>query len=401
MEKLTASTLIIGAGVIGSSVAMHLAKLGESHIVVVDFDLDGNYSSSELNAGGVRALWTQEVNIKASIDSITFFSHVAEEVGFRPCGYTWLVKSGQLSSIENLFALQQSHGRAITMWRQGDVIKHLPFIDQTDDLDGALHCPQDGLVNPNRLKNYYRDEARRHGVRFSDGILIRAFQAPGTLQGNHYDMRANGLDKESLLSSPPDKTPMHRPIEIAAKRIINCSGPWAPHLAQILGTPCYSQPVRRQVSIFQCRGFDFSSMGMVVDTSGVYFHPEGEGLLAGYANANEPPGYNFAYDGEAFFNEHLWPALASRSRLFENLRHTTGWAGLYEVSADSSGIVGQVRDHLFEAHSFSGHGVMQSFAIGRGLAELITMGRYQTIDLSALSGQRFERKQALIEHQVI
>src|SRR5690349_3424288 len=83
-------TLIVGAGVIGSSVAMHLSQRGLQNIRVIDFDLEGSLSSSELNAGGVRATWMQPINVEMSKRSIEFFSTVAEEIGYRACGYLWL-----------------------------------------------------------------------------------------------------------------------------------------------------------------------------------------------------------------------------------------------------------------------------------------------------------------------
>ena len=83
-------TLVIGAGLVGSSVAMHLAQMGMTGVRVIDFDLEGTLSSSELNAGGVRASFVQPVNIQMSKVSIDYFAKVAEEIGFRECGYLWL-----------------------------------------------------------------------------------------------------------------------------------------------------------------------------------------------------------------------------------------------------------------------------------------------------------------------
>ena len=112
-----------------------------------------------------------------------------------------------------------------------------------------------------------------------------------------------------------------------------------------------------------------------------------------YSDPTEPSGYAFHYDGDAFFTEQVWPRLAGLSSAFERCGHVRGWAGLYSVTPDCSGIVGRVAgvSNAIEAHSFTGRGVMQSRAIGRGVAELIVDGRFETLDLSPLDARRFER----------
>ncbi|HRK02770.1 MAG TPA: FAD-dependent oxidoreductase, partial [Oligoflexia bacterium] len=143
--------------------------------------------------------------------------------------------------------------------------------------------------------------------------------------------------------------------------------------------------------------------GMFVDPSGVYFHAEAQFVLSGFAIESEPDGFNFDYDGQSFFEEHIWSALHERSSGFEMLKHVTGWAGLYEVSPDRCGIMGSVNNssQIFEAHSFSGRGVMQSWAVGRGLSELILNERFETIDLAALSGERFKEGKLVRENLLI
>ena len=115
-------------------------------------------------------------------------------------------------------------------------------------------------------------------------------------------------------------------------------------------------------------------------------------ILAGFSIPDEAPGYDLSYDGGSFFENQIWPRLAHRASSFERCGHVRGWAGLYAVTPDRSGIAGQVEGfaNLFEAHSFTGRGVMQSCGVGLSMAALIDTGRYEEVDLSPLARDRFD-----------
>jgi glycine/D-amino acid oxidase-like deaminating enzyme len=406
-------TLIIGAGLVGSSVAMHLAKLGAQNVRVIDFDLEGSFSSSELNAGGVRATWVQPINIQLSKLSIEYFASIADECGYRPCGYLWLHSPEKMNAAMKAREEQLKQGWTVEAWDLAELRRRVPFIDKTDGLAGAAFAPRDGLINPNLLKGHFRSKARELGVKFDDRTWVKSAEyvsrekAKVHLSVNRFESALSLDEKRTFLESGRTSR-RHETVVYEAQRVINCAGPWSGQIAQILGYSCPTQAVRRQVCIFDCRDVDLTPYGMIVDSSGVYFHPEATNGLAGYAAHEEPPGVNYTYDGESFFMDVIWPALYERSTKFERLRHLTGWAGLYEVSPDESAIVGQVEQgeagksgSVFEAHSFSGHGVMQCYSVGLLLAEKIIRGRYETLDLSQLSGKRFEQGKTVRESLVI
>ncbi|MBC7397195.1 MAG: FAD-binding oxidoreductase [Bdellovibrionales bacterium] len=278
-----------------------------------------------------------------------------------------------------------------------------PFIDKTDDLAGALFGVKDGLLNPNRLKEHYREEAVKLGVKFQDSVWVlerKEHAQVHLLEAFQFKDALDSVSKKSLLTSNPKNKhdfdlAKGQFLDIEAGIVINAAGAWAPELAKILGYESPSKPVRRQISLFHARDLDLTQQGMIIDPSGVYFHPEAIYGLAGFATQNEPPGFNFDYDGEHFFQEAIWPALYERGKVFESLKHVSGWAGLYENSPDHHAIIGKVEGAanahpIYEAHSFSGHGAMQSYGVGIALAELIVMGRYETLDLHALAGSRFK-----------
>lgn len=390
----TVEFAVIGAGVIGSSVAWHLGELG-GEVSTYDSDLEGTLSSSELNAGGVRATWTQAHNILASKMSIDYFASVAEEVGYRACGYTWLCRPEQWDGMVRARELQIELGWEVELWDVAELRKRIPFIDKTDDLRGAVFGVRDGLVNPNRLKHHYRDQAKKTGrVQFVDRMKLVEAQFDSGTGGGTWKL---GFHQFGQGGGAQVTTWVH------ARNVINCAGPWASQVATLLGYKCPSHAVRRQISVFDCRDVDLTPFGMIVDPSRVYFHPEATNGLAGFANTDEPPGYRFDYDGESFFNENIWPMLYERSSHFERLKHITGWAGLYEVSPDECAILGPAEGaaQVFEAHSFSGHGVMQSFTAGKILAEEIKLGAQKSLDLTFLRGDRFSKGRPMPETQVI
>ncbi|MHB8383138.1 MAG: NAD(P)/FAD-dependent oxidoreductase [Candidatus Binataceae bacterium] len=391
---------LIGAGIIGSSVAMALAGRGLKTLAV-DLDLSGRLSSSEKNAGGVRATWWQEVNIRLCRASIEYYETIAREVGFRQKGYLWLYDSATWPDALAHVDLQRGLGHPIETLSASEVARRVPEIDKLDGVAGATFSPKDGLVNPNLLKQHYRASALKHGAQFLDRVYVLAIEPGqggvrlGCWQADDA-MPDAGLVRLLTQDGPGEAEP-GRLFDIDADAIVITGGAWSPYATGLLGLKNYSEPVRRQICLVDNRSTNLERYGMIVDSSGVYFHNEGRHILAGYSPPEEPPGYHFNYDGEAFFETEIWPRMFARMSCMERLRHVTGWAGLYEVSPDRSAIVGRAAPRIFEAHSFSGRGVMQSYGAGHALAQLIATGSYGALDASALSRERFARGEQVFE----
>ena len=385
---------VIGAGIVGSSITMALAERSLKTLAV-DLDLSGRLSSSEKNAGGVRATWWQPVNISLCRASIEFYEKIASQVGFRQKGYLWLYDDSNWPDALAHIDLQRGLGHPIETLTAAQVGQRFPEIDKLDGIAGATFSPSDGLINPNLLKEHYRGEALRRGAQFLDHVWVIGINSSAdevTLNCWQSDepMSDGGLMRLMTQDGPGEAEPGHL-FDVRVSIIVVAGGAWSPYPLKLLGLKNYSEPVRRQVCVVDNRVTNLDRYGMIVDTSGVYFHNEGAHILAGYSPPEEPPGYHFNYDGEPFFQNEIWPRLFSRMSCMERLRHVTGWAGLYEVSPDRSAIVGLAAPRVFEAHSFSGRGVMQSYGAGQALADLIAKGKYGKLDASALSRKRFER----------
>lgn len=382
--------VLIGGGIIGSSVAMGLAERG-LRAAVVDIDLSGRLSSSE-NACGVRATWWQPVNIRLCQASIRYYETIAVEVGFRQKGYLWLYDAETWPKACEHLELQRSLGHSIETLTAGEVNRRVPEIDRLDGIAGATFSPADGLINPNLLKEYYRAQSRELGATYFDRVYVHqaaAESAEVRLQcwQSERPLSDAGLVRMMTEDGPGAAEPGHL-FELRAAAVAITTGAWSDNALALFGLRNYSEPIRRQICVVDSRATNFSAYGMIVDTSGVYFHNEGQHVLAGYSPPDTPPGHHFSYDGEPFF-EHIWPRMYARMSCCERLRHVTGWAGLYEVSPDRSAILGLAAPRVYEAHSFSGRGVMQSYGAGQALASLIATGSFGEFDAAALSRERF------------
>jgi glycine/D-amino acid oxidase-like deaminating enzyme len=274
---------------------------------------------------------------------------------------------------------------------------------------GATFSPGDGLVNPNAVRQWFRHEAESLGVRFLNRHYVSGVstsrQAPSKRRVSWVDITEiagrDPMDQQGSIRSiltthvvPPERVESHERIE--CDLVVNCLGAWSPVFSAKVGISDVTEPTRRQICMVSVQHEDAQrmrellSLGMVVDPSDLYFHPEGNDILAGYSIPDEAPGFDFDYDGEAFFREHIWPRLAECSSMFERCKHVRGWSGLYAVTPDRSGIAGPVAGftNLFEAHSFTGRGVMQSYGIATALAEWIDRGSTSS-SIAALNRDRF------------
>ena len=383
---------IVGGGIIGSSLAMGLAER-QLKTAVVDIDLSGRLSSSERNAGGVRATWWQTVNIALCQTSIEYYEKIRDEVGFRQKGYLWLYGADTWPKALAHLELQHELGHRIEQLSAAQVYERVPEIDRLDGIAGATFSPRDGLINPNLLKQHYRERSRVLGAEYFDRIYVDAIEAGGgevALSCWQADGPvSDGTLTRLMTQDGRGEAESGHLLELRAAAIVIASGAWSSNVLNLIGLDSPTEAVRRQICVVDNRATNFAAYGMIVDTSGLYFHNEGPHILAGYSPPEEPPGHSFRYDGEAFFMNEIWPRMFARMSCCERLRHVTGWAGLYAVTPDRSAIVGRAAPRIFEAHSFSGRGVMQSYGAGQALAELIATGSYARLDASALSRERF------------
>jgi sarcosine oxidase, subunit beta len=385
-----ARTAVIGAGIAGSCLAMHLAEQGDE-VLVLDPDLAGDLSSSERNAGGVRATWWQAENVLLCARTIEHLRAEGARVGFRGDGYLWLYGPGQFAGARDARAMQNRMGRAVEILTPPEVTRRYPFISRVDGVAGATVSPRDGLVNPDLVRGLYRERARAAGAQFLDRMLVVGSRREG--DGSPISLTVSrpgdGVTARAALSGAA--FPTGHTATVRASRVVNAAGPWAGGVARTLGYRSPAYPCPREISVFRSP-LNLAGCGMFVDTTGCYFHHEaGDMVLAGWSPDEHHPRIAFRHEGRAFFEREIWPRLAHRIGAMDALEYVRGWVGLYDLSPDRTAIAGAVpgRPGMFEVHGFSGRGVMQAHALTALVAELIVEG-VAPPPLPAFSATRFD-----------
>ena len=379
----TADVVIIGSGIVGSSVAYHLAEAGCRNVLVVEREAHQGQGSTGKSMGGVRAQFSTPVNIEMSRYSINFFARFDEVVGhpadYRPHGYLFLATSERhLEYLKANHARQQALGvNNVEFVTREDVLQMVPQL-RTDDMVGGTFCPTDGFVDPHSVMMGFMLRARELGVRL------------------WLETRVTGIDVEGGQVTGVETTRGR----IATCTVVNAAGAWAAEVARMAGASLPVEPLRRQLVPTEPFAQLPERFPMVIDMStGFHFRREGLRILLAWNDPAETPGFKTEFD-TSFVEKILTHAAARVPCLAEaQVNPRRAWAGLYEMTPDHHAIIGPAPDvrGLYFANGFSGHGVMHSPATGRVMSELILEGQARLLDVSPLSAERFTTGQLLHE----
>jgi glycine/D-amino acid oxidase-like deaminating enzyme len=395
MIKESWDVLIAGGGVIGSSVAYFLSahpEAGGRRILVVERDPTYQRSSTALSVGGVRQQFSTPENIQLSLFSADFFRGAHEalavgpdkpDLGFRETGYLFLCTSAGEPILRRLRDRQVALGAGIEMLTRQELGARFPWMDVSDLSCGSFGVQGEGWLDPFSLLQGFKAKAKALGVTFVQDEVLGFESAGDRIQ-------------EVRLSE-------HRAQAVGS--VVNASGPAAGELALLAGIPDLPvRPKKRFVYNVRIRG-ELPGCPMVIDPSGVYFRPEGDGFLCGVSPPpnQDPDTLDLEMDYELFYDV-VWPTLAKRVPAFDSLRLETSWAGHYAYNPhDQNAILGphpRLRNFFF-ANGFSGHGLQHSPGIGRALSELLLFGEYRTLDLSRFGFQRFAEGSFIREENVV
>lgn len=389
--------VIVGGAAVGSSTAYWLSqKLGPNpSVLVVERDSTYEFSSTALSTSAIRQQYSNPINVKISqfgVEFITTFTErmapyfqgeAAPDLGFKENGYLYCVSPDGVDAARARVDLQRSLG-AHTMWLEPGPLKdRFPWLNVNDLGGGAWGSRHEGWFDSMGMLNGLRRAARTDGVEYIDNAVT-------------------GLE---LTGSRVTAVQLATGETVQCDTLVNAAGPRAQQVAAMAGLSIPVAPYKRYSFVFASSTPIPGRMPNVIDLSGTFVRPEGELFLTGNTPLDDGPAdYDDFEMQHAEFEDRIWPSLWHRIPAFDSLRVQQCWTGHYEYNMlDHNGIVGfhpEVRNFMF-ANGFSGHGLQQSPAVGRAVAELIVDGGFRTLDLSPFSYDRIPANAPFIEEAVI
>lgn len=391
---LTYDVAIIGGGAVGSSIAYWLTRdpAWAGRVAVIERDPTYTRASSALSASSIRQQFSTPMNIALSRFGIGFLRDVNThlgvegeqpvELGLREPGYLFLATPAGEPVLRDNHAIQRAEGCAVALLDPQQVAARFPWIDTEGIVLASLGTANEGWFDGPALMQAFRRKARSQGAVYLHDEVV-------------------GID---VADAHVTSLRLGSGETVSAGIVVNAAGPWSASVAAMADVPLPVEARRRCVFVFDCRE-RFENAPLTIDPSGIWFRPEGRYWLAGSPprDGNDIDGLPLDVD-HAEWDELVWPVLATRVPAFGAVKVVNAWSGYYEYNTfDHNGIVGPhptIANLLF-ATGFSGHGIQQSPATGRAVAELITSGRYVSLDLTPFGFERIAANRPIVERNII
>jgi FAD-dependent oxidoreductase domain-containing protein 1 len=375
--------VIIGGGIIGSAIAAFLGDHEAAEgVLIVERDPSYRRASSALSTSSIRQQFSVPINVALSQAGIAFLRSVAKEVGLVEPGYLYLASEAGRALLARRHATQRRCGAPVALLAPDELVRRFPWLDTADIALGSLGLDGEGWFDGYGLLQLLRRRAQAAGARYVTDEAIG------------FDLAGRRIAAVRLAGGDP----------LPCDLVVNAVGPWAATVAGWAGIDLPVRPRRRSVYVIDCRDRP-ARFPLTIDPCGLWFRPEGAYTICGMPAVREPdpdePPLEVEYER---FEPEIWPALARRVPAFAAVKLVGGWAGYYDYNTfDQNGIVGPAPglDNLLLANGFSGHGLQQAPAVGRGVAEWIAEGRYVSLDLSPLGYGRIAEGRPLREDNII
>jgi sarcosine oxidase len=385
--------IIVGGGVIGSAVAYFLKAWERfaGSVLVIEKDPTYANSSTARSAGGLRQQFSTRENIEIGLFGAAFVKRAGEylavdgerpDLSFREQGYLFLATESGRATLAANVALQRALGADIELMDAPGLARRFPWLSTGDLAAGAFGRANEGWLDPYALLQAFRRKARAAGAVFLHDECV-------------------GLAREGRRIAAVEARGRGR---LGCGTVVNAAGPAAGRVAALAGVPLPVEPRKRMVFVFDCRDGPHDAP-LTIDPSGTYFRPEGAHFICGRSpdEALDRECWDLEPDHGAFESE-IWPTIAQRAPVFEALKPLNAWAGHYDYNTlDQNAILGphpEIGNFLF-ANGFSGHGLQQSPAVGRAIAELVVHGRYVSLDLARFGYARVAAGAPIFENNVV
>jgi glycine/D-amino acid oxidase-like deaminating enzyme len=386
--------VIVGGGAIGSAIAAFTLRdpAFAGTVTVVERDPSYARASSALSASSIRQQFSTAINVEIGLFGVDYLRRadehltvdgIAPGLGLVEPGYLFLASEAGVPVLARNHALQRSLGADTVLLDPAALQARYPWLSIDGVARASLGVTGEGWFDGHSLLHAFRRKARMLGARYVHAEAVGL------------DIAADRVTAVRLADGDA----------LRADQVVNAAGPWAASVAAWAGIDLPVRARRRTVYVVECAA-SLAACPLVIDPCGLWFRPEGpRRFIAGISPPAEDDPDDAPLDPDyGSFEGTIWPALAQRVPAFEALRLVSAWAGYYEVNTfDHNGIVGahpQIAN-LYFANGFSGHGMQQSPAVGRGVAELLVHGRYRTLDLSPLAFERIARGEPIVERNVV
>jgi sarcosine oxidase subunit beta len=356
----------VGAGIIGGSVAFHLLERDPGlRVVVLEKEPEPGTGATSKATGGVRFQFSTEANVRLTQLSYRYFTH-AEEILGSPVDFT---RHGYLFVTTDPATLEQRGlGVASEILTPAQIQTHLASLVTHDLLAGSF-CADDGSADPYSMLQAFLARAKGRGLR-----LLTGHPVTGVVKSAD---RVTGV-----------RTPQG---EWSAPIVVDCAGPYADQIGEMAGVSIPSKPYRRQVMVTEPLPSLPPVFALIVDLdTGFYVHHQGlSAVLMGGTDKDIKPGLDTEVDWDAF--DAVFRAAAIRVPPLAEARVMRAYAGVRDLTPDYHGILGPAAraPGLHVACGFSGHGFMHAPAIGILMTEILLDGRASSMDVGALSLDRF------------
>ena len=376
MPHLDCDVIIIGGAATGTSTALALRRADPSlRAVVIEPDSTYAEAATVKASGGVRQLFTQPENIQLSQYTLQVLNNLEAEFGapdrdlyvdWQQNGYLFLATPSEVDAMRQHFDLWARHAVNVEWLTPTALQERYPDVE-CRDLGAAVLSPDDGWLDPSSFLRLLRTVAIDEGTAYVADRVVNIELPPGSVRVELESGRA-----------------------MTADVLVNAAGCWAPEISRSVGMPLPVEPMRRyHHHVLGLQPFD--RMPFIKDSLGLAIQALSTGLLVGLVDFSAPGGFDTPIDAH-YFESAVWAPLAHRIPSLEQCKVTYSGTGYYDQNRlDGNAILGNWPgrlDRYYVACGFSGHGLMHALGMGRGLAELIVHGAYQTIDLSRFGYQR-------------
>jgi glycine/D-amino acid oxidase-like deaminating enzyme len=389
--------VIVGGAIYGSSVAWFLADNPDfdGSILVVEKDPTYTACSTTHTNSCMRQQFSREINVQISQFAADFVKNFRQYLGDDPrvpdlpiqsYGYMYLADTEAFAKVlRESQRVQANCGAGTKIMSAQEIKRDYPFYNVDDIVAGSHNLVDEGYFDGGTLFDWWRRSAKEKGVEYIGNEVVSM------------ELNASGTKVESVTLKSGEI--------VACGIVVNASGPRAVLTSRMADIEIPVEPRKRYTFIFDAEQPLDRDLPLTIDPSGVHMRTDGAYYLAGCPPDDDPAvDYDDYEQDHSLWQEKVWPIVATRIPQFEAIKLINSWVGHYAFNTlDQNAILGPhttVENFIF-VNGFSGHGLQQSPAMGRGTAELITYGEYRSLDLTPFNYQRIERNEPFNEKAII